>query len=145
MIRTHKGPETSSSIFDRVYLQMRSAAWGIPLGSGWSNGRGDARRKRWGAQVTQRPLRGGRGGRGSWYPRRRRRRRRGRKRGGGFRGGGKEWRGTSSSIGEVREECPDRIIQLSDITLGKRKSGVPEIQSCVTMGAVKLMEAGFRI
>ena len=114
---------------DWVYLQTRVVAGGIGLGSGWSHWSGDTRRRRMGAQLTQRPSRRGRGwgrGRGGWYPRRRRGR-------GGWgrgreRGGGKEWRGTSSSIGEVREERPDLIIQLSDITLGRRKSGVPEIQ-----------------
>lgn len=32
-------------------------------------------------------------------------------------GGGKEWRGTHSSVGVIGKESPDLIIQLSDITL----------------------------
>ena len=37
----------------------------------------------------------------------------------GFReGGGKEWRGARSSVGEVREERPDLLVQLSDVSLG---------------------------
>ena len=100
--KLHNTPVSDS---DRVYLQMRSMAWGVRLWQGRSNWRRETRWRKGRAPVMQRPLRGGGG---SLDP----------GRGRGF-GGRRQWKRTSSPIGEIRQECPDFFIQFPDITLGK--------------------------
>ena len=48
-------------------------------------------------------------------------------------------------MGEVREECPDLIIQLSDITLERRKVGYQRYRGYVTIGTVNVTDKEFRI